>query len=48
MLNAQISREIRLKNRSEGLPSESDFEFAKVTLAPVGKKDATPFLSLVD
>ena len=28
-----ISREIRLKNRPVGIPKESDFEIAEVTLA---------------
>ena len=32
----KISREIRLKNRPVGLPSESDFELAEVTLPEVG------------
>jgi len=32
----RISREIRLKNRPVGLPSESDFELAEVTLPEVG------------
>ncbi|UCD80427.1 MAG: NADP-dependent oxidoreductase [Desulfobacterales bacterium] len=36
-MNSQISREIRLKNRPAGLPSDSDFELAEVTLPPVGE-----------
>jgi NADPH-dependent curcumin reductase CurA len=37
-MNAHVSREIRLKNRPAGLPSESDFELAEVTLPQVGEK----------
>lgn len=33
-----VSREIRLKNRPAGLPSENDFEIAEVTLPPVGNR----------
>jgi len=35
-MNAQLSREIRLKNRPDGLPSESDFELAEVAVPLVG------------
>ena len=35
----KISREIRLKNRPVGLPSESDFELAEVTLPEVGDNE---------
>ena len=34
-MNAMISREIRLKNRPAGLPGESDFELAEVTLPQI-------------
>jgi NADPH-dependent curcumin reductase CurA len=34
----KVSREIRLKNRPAGLPSESDFELAEVTLPQVGER----------
>ncbi len=34
----KISREIRLKNRPAGLPSESDFELAEVTVPQVGER----------
>jgi NADPH-dependent curcumin reductase CurA len=37
-MNTHVSREIRLKNRPAGLPSESDFELAEVTLPPVGNR----------
>jgi NADPH-dependent curcumin reductase CurA len=37
-MNPQISREIRLKNRPAGLPTESDFELAEVTLPQVGER----------
>jgi len=33
----KISREIRLKNRPDGLPTESDFELAEVTVPQVGE-----------
>jgi NADPH-dependent curcumin reductase CurA len=36
-MNSQISREIRLKNRPAGLPSESDFELAEVTVPQAGE-----------
>ncbi|MEJ2164353.1 MAG: NADP-dependent oxidoreductase [Desulfobacterales bacterium] len=36
-MNAQISREIRLKNRPVGLPSESDFELAEVKVPQAGE-----------
>jgi NADPH-dependent curcumin reductase CurA len=35
-MNDRVSREIRLKNRPAGLPAESDFELAEVTLPQVG------------
>ena len=35
----KISREIRLKNRPVGLPGESDFELAEVTLPEVGDNE---------
>ena len=31
-----ISREIRLKNRPEGVPRETDFELAEVELPEIG------------
>jgi NADPH-dependent curcumin reductase CurA len=34
-MNAKVSREIRLKNRPVGLPAESDFELAEVTIPEV-------------
>jgi NADPH-dependent curcumin reductase CurA len=34
-MNAAVSREIRLKNRPVGLPAESDFELAEVTVPEV-------------
>ena len=34
-MNATVSREIRLKNRPVGLPAESDFELAEVTIPEV-------------
>jgi len=34
-MNAMVSREIRLKNRPAGLPAESDFELAEVTLPQI-------------
>ena len=34
----KMSREIRLKNRPAGLPSESDFELAQVTVPQVGER----------
>jgi NADPH-dependent curcumin reductase CurA len=37
-MSVKISREIRLKNRPVGLPAESDFELAEVTLPQVGEK----------
>jgi len=37
-MSAKISREIRLKNRPVGMPAESDFELAEVTLPQVGEK----------
>ena len=32
-----VSREIRLKNRPDGLPRETDFELAEVELAGLGE-----------
>ena len=32
----KVSREIRLKNRPEGLPKESDFELAEAVLPEIG------------
>jgi NADPH-dependent curcumin reductase CurA len=37
-MTAKKSHEIRLKNRPAGLPSESDFELAEVTLPPLGER----------
>jgi len=37
-MTVKISREIRLKNRPAGLPSESDFELAEATLPQIGEK----------
>jgi len=34
-MNARVSREIRLKNRPAGLPAESDFELAEVSLPQI-------------
>jgi NADPH-dependent curcumin reductase CurA len=36
-MDTRISREIRLKNRPTGLPSESDFELAEVKLPEIGE-----------
>ena len=36
-MNAKVSREIRLKNRPIGLPTESDFELAEVTVPQLGE-----------
>ena len=33
----ELSREIRLKNRPDGLPSESDFELAEVVMPDIGE-----------
>ena len=35
-MNTRINREIRLKNRPEGLPTESDFELTESTIPEVG------------
>ena len=35
-MNTQINREIRLKNRPEGLPTESDFELTESAIPEVG------------
>jgi hypothetical protein len=37
-MNATVSREIRLKNRPTGLPTENDFELAEVTLPQLGER----------
>jgi NADPH-dependent curcumin reductase CurA len=37
-MTVKISREIRLKNRPAGLPSEGDFELAEATLPQIGEK----------
>jgi len=37
-MNAKISREIHLNNRPVGLPAESDFELAEVTVPEVGER----------
>jgi len=37
-MSARKSREIRLKNRPVGLPGESDFEIAEVTLPQLGER----------
>ncbi len=36
-MTSTISREIRLKNRPEGLPAESDFELAQVAIPEIGE-----------
>jgi NADPH-dependent curcumin reductase CurA len=36
-MTAKVSREIRLKNRPAGLPAESDFELAEVTLPQIAE-----------
>jgi len=36
-MNARVSREIRLKNRPAGMPAESDFELAEVSLPQVAE-----------
>lgn len=36
-MTSKISREIRLKNRPEGLPAKSDFELAEVTIPAISE-----------
>jgi NADPH-dependent curcumin reductase CurA len=36
-MTGEVSREIRLRNRPEGLPSESDFELAEVVIPDIGE-----------